>query len=140
MTAQPIGFIGLGNMGGRMTRRLVAGGVSVLGFDVRSGQAEQCGASLAATIAEIAQACELILLSLPDSHAVEAVVEGDAGLLAHCRAGQTFVNLSTAAPRSTRSDSRPQPLPVELGHQSAGLSLAAAAHPSLTTIPLPAQP
>jgi len=102
MTAQPIGFIGLGNMGGRMTRRLVAGGVSVLGFDVRSGQAEQCGASLAATIAEIAQACELILLSLPDSHAVEAVVEGDAGLLAHCRAGQTFVNLSTAAPRSIR--------------------------------------
>jgi 3-hydroxyisobutyrate dehydrogenase-like beta-hydroxyacid dehydrogenase len=74
----------------------------VLGFDVRVGQAEQCGAMPASSIAQIAETCDLILLSLPDSHAVEAVVEGDAGLLSHCRLGQTIVDLSTAAPRSTR--------------------------------------
>jgi 3-hydroxyisobutyrate dehydrogenase-like beta-hydroxyacid dehydrogenase len=102
MAMKPIGFVGLGNMGGRMTRRLVAGGLSVLGFDVRVGQAEQCGAMPASSIAQIAETCDLILLSLPDSHAVEAVVEGDAGLLSHCRPGQTIVDLSTAAPRSTR--------------------------------------
>ena len=102
MAMKPIGFVGLGNMGGRMTRRLVAGGLSVLGFDVRVGQAEQCGAMPASSIAQIAETCDLILLSLPDSHAVEAVVEGDAGLLSHCRLGQTIVDLSTAAPRSTR--------------------------------------
>jgi 3-hydroxyisobutyrate dehydrogenase-like beta-hydroxyacid dehydrogenase len=102
MAARPIGFVGLGNMGGRMTRRLVAAGLSVLGFDVRADVVSASGASPAASLGQIADGCDLILLSLPDSHAVEAVVEGPAGLMAHCRAGQTIVDLSTAAPRSTR--------------------------------------
>ncbi|MEV4089105.1 NAD(P)-dependent oxidoreductase, partial [Nonomuraea fuscirosea] len=45
---------------------------------------------------------ELILLSLPDSKVVESVVLGDDGLLAHARKGQVIVDLSTAAPGSTR--------------------------------------
>jgi 3-hydroxyisobutyrate dehydrogenase len=103
MAARPIGFVGLGNMGGRMTRRLVAAGLAVLGFDVRSDVVSGCGATPAASLEQIAQGCDLILLSLPDSHAVEAVVGGPSGLMAHCRAGQTVVDLSTAAPRSTRT-------------------------------------
>lgn len=102
MAARPIGFVGLGNMGGRMTRRLVAAGLAVLGFDVRRDVVSASGASQAASLEQLARDCSLILLSLPDSHAVEAVVEGPAGLMAHCRAGQTIVDLSTAAPRSTR--------------------------------------
>jgi 3-hydroxyisobutyrate dehydrogenase len=39
---------------------------------------------------------------LPDSHVVEAVVEGQGGLLAHARAGQVVVDLSTAAVQSTQ--------------------------------------
>ena len=31
-----IGFVGLGNMGGRMTRRLVAAGARVIGYDALS--------------------------------------------------------------------------------------------------------
>jgi 3-hydroxyisobutyrate dehydrogenase len=42
-----------------------------------------------------------VLLSLPDSKVVEAVVEGEDGVLAHCRAGQIVVDLSTAAASST---------------------------------------
>ena len=33
MTDHRIGFIGLGNMGGRMSRRILDSGVPVLGFD-----------------------------------------------------------------------------------------------------------
>ena len=69
MAARPIGFVGLGNMGGRMTRRLVAAGLAVLGFDVRSDVVSGCGATPAASLEQIAQGCDLILLSLPDSHA-----------------------------------------------------------------------
>lgn len=98
-----IGFIGLGNMGGRMTARLVEKGRSVLGYDVRAGLAEELGARPAASVRDVAGAADIILLSLPDSHVVEAVTGGADGLIAHARAGQVVVDLSTAAPSSTRA-------------------------------------
>lgn len=99
--SKPLGFVGLGNMGGRITRRLVGAGHAVLGIDAVPGRAEACGATAARSLAGIAEACEVILLSLPDSPVVEKVVEGPDGLLAHARAGQVIVDLSTAAPAST---------------------------------------
>lgn len=101
MSQAPIGFIGLGNMGGRITRRLVDAGHQVLGHDALPGRAEACGAMAARDLAEIAAGCDVILLSLPDSQVVEQVVEGPEGLLAHARAGQVVVDLSTAAVSST---------------------------------------
>lgn len=101
MSSKPIGFVGLGNMGGRIARRIVDAGHAVLGSDAVPGRAEACGATAAKSLAEISQQCDHILLSLPDSHVVEAVVEGPGGLLAHARAGQVIVDLSTAAASST---------------------------------------
>lgn len=49
----------------------------------------------------MAEGSDTILLSLPDSTAVEAVVTGAGGLLGACRPGQVVVDLSTAAPDST---------------------------------------
>ncbi|MEU8362499.1 NAD(P)-dependent oxidoreductase [Nonomuraea sp. NPDC048882] len=97
-----IGFVGLGNMGGRIARRLTAAGHPVLGHDPAPGAAEKAGATPAASVAEVGRDAELILLSLPDSKVVESVVLGDDGLLAHARQGQVIVDLSTAAPDSTR--------------------------------------
>ena len=101
MSNKPIGFIGLGNMGGRIARRLVAAGYDVLGSDSMPGRAEACGATAATSLADVAEQAEVILLSLPDSHVVEAVVEGAGGLLANARPGQVVVDLSTAAASST---------------------------------------
>lgn len=94
-------MIGLGNMGGRMTRRLVDHGYTVFGFDTRAGQAEAAGARPAASVGELVEAVEVVLMSLPDSHVVEPVVLGDGGVLSSARAGQVVVDLSTAAPAST---------------------------------------
>jgi 3-hydroxyisobutyrate dehydrogenase-like beta-hydroxyacid dehydrogenase len=47
-----IGFIGLGNMGGRMTARLVEKGRPVIGYDVRPGLAQQLAARPAAEVQE----------------------------------------------------------------------------------------
>ena len=96
METKPIGFIGLGNMGGRIARRLVDAGQAVLGVDSVPGRAEACGATPARSLAQVAAECDVIFLSLPDSHVVEAVVEGSDGLLSHVRAGQVVVDLSTA--------------------------------------------
>lgn len=94
-----LGFVGLGNMGGRITRRLIAAGHMVLGFDPAPGRAEACGAKAAGSVAEVAKGTDTILLSLPDSNVVEAVA--DNGLIAHARKGQVVIDLSTAAPSST---------------------------------------
>ncbi len=102
MQQTTVGFIGLGNMGSRMSRHVVQKGHTVLGYDLQPGSAEAIGAQTAASVAVVAQGAELILLSLPDSRAVEAVVLGADGLLAHARQGQLVVDLSTSSPGSTR--------------------------------------
>ena len=85
-----------------MSRCIVRTGGSVLGYDTNLEVIESAGAAPAASIAAVARACDLVLLSLPDSHVVEAVVLGPGGLLEHARAGQVVVDLSTSAPDSTR--------------------------------------
>jgi len=102
MQQAPLGFIGVGNMGGRITRRLCDAGFSVTGYDRVADNVSASGATLAGSIAQVAQQAEVIFLSLPDSHAVEAVVEGDGGLLQHAHSGQTVVDLSTASVASTQ--------------------------------------
>ncbi|GAA4464884.1 NAD(P)-dependent oxidoreductase [Phytohabitans houttuyneae] len=96
-----VGFIGLGNMGGRMTRRLVDAGTPVLGFDTDPGRAPAVGATPAGGVRAVVEGSDVVLLSLPDSAVVEAVVLGPGGVLASGRAGQVVVDLSTAAPAST---------------------------------------
>lgn len=101
MNQERIGFIGLGNMGGRMTRRLVDAGIAVLGYDTVAERVTASGARAAQSLREVVEFADVVLLSLPDSHVVEAVVEGKDGVFAHCRAGQVVVDLSTAAASST---------------------------------------
>jgi 3-hydroxyisobutyrate dehydrogenase len=105
MTAQhdPVGMVGLGNMGGRMTRRLVDAGHVVWGIDPVAARIPASGAKPAPSLGELAAACDVIMLSLPDSSVIESVIRGPAGLLASARDGQIIVDLSTANPASTRS-------------------------------------
>jgi 3-hydroxyisobutyrate dehydrogenase-like beta-hydroxyacid dehydrogenase len=98
VATQRIGVVGLGNMGGRIARRLLAADHAVAGHDVDPERAPAVGVSPAASPAELADAAEVVLLSLPDSTVVEPVV---AELEPHLRAGQVVVDLSTAAPAST---------------------------------------
>ena len=102
MHKKPIGFVGLGNMGGRIARRLVDAGFVVLGSDAVPGRAEACGAQAARSLVEVAEQSNIVLMSLPDSHVVEAVVQGKEGLLRNAKAGQIYVDLSTASVNSTQ--------------------------------------
>lgn len=102
MNEKRIGFIGLGNMGGRMARCLVQAGVDVAGYDAKPGAAQSVAAKSVASIAELSQAEEIVLLSLPDSKVVEKVIEAPGGLYETGRAGQVIVDLSTASVSSTR--------------------------------------
>src|SRR5215213_1381995 len=101
--AAPVGFIGLGNMGGRMTRCLVDAGHEVVGFDPEASRVTDAGARAADSPAAVTGEAEFVLLSLPDSPVVERVVRGDDGVLGAARSGQVVVDLSTANPPSTQA-------------------------------------
>jgi 3-hydroxyisobutyrate dehydrogenase len=122
----PVGMVGLGNMGGRMARRLVSAGYDVRGFDADPARAQAVGVIPAASLAELAAGCDVILLSLPDSTVIEAVTRGDGGLLASARDGQIIVDLSTADPRSTRAI-HDELAPRGVRYLDAGISGGAAA-------------
>jgi 3-hydroxyisobutyrate dehydrogenase len=96
------GFIGLGNMGGRMSRCIARGGGAVIGYDANPLVITDAGAQAADSVAEVADSCDIVLLSLPDSHVVEKVVLESGGVLDHARTGQIVVDLSTSSPDSTR--------------------------------------
>ncbi len=98
----PVGFIGLGNMGGRMSRCLLQKGRAVVGFDANHASIVASEVEEAPSVAAVTAKTEIVLLSLPDSRAVEAVVLGPDGILAHARPGQIVVDLSTSSPTSTR--------------------------------------
>lgn len=102
MSGSAVGIVGLGNMGGRIAARMQAAGLGPIGYDSDPSRAPERGIEAAASLGALVAAADIVLLSLPDSSVVEAVVRGDGGVLASCREGQIVVDLSTAAPSSTR--------------------------------------
>src|SRR5262249_11552654 len=97
-----IGFIGLGTMGAHMARHLQAAGKTrgdeLVVHDVRRPAAEPHlagGAVWAETPRALAQRCEVIFTSLPGPPDVEAVALGADGLLAGCRPGSAYFDLTT---------------------------------------------
>lgn len=80
---ESIGFIGLGQMGGRMVRRFLAAGHAVRAYDTSSAAldaAVQHGATAAASVAEVARNSQVVILSLPSPAVVREVVLGPGGI------------------------------------------------------------
>ncbi len=97
-----IGFIGLGVMGEPMCGHLARGsGIPILAYDLRPEPLQRLAAYgvKAASLQQIAESCNVILLSLPDGKAVAAVVEQ---LEPHLRPGQCVVDTSTSSVELTR--------------------------------------
>jgi 3-hydroxyisobutyrate dehydrogenase len=96
-----VGIIGAGNMGGRMGRRVAGAGEPIIAFDANAETLRDCGMNAADSVPALVQAADVVLLSLPDTSIIERVVLGEGGVLAHARAGQIVVDLSTADPASS---------------------------------------
>lgn len=93
-----IGFVGLGNMGGPMARRLVGAGHEVICFDLNAeavAETVAAGARAGTSAAACAAEADLFLTSLPRPDHVEAVMGGSDGALAALRSGSTWVDLTT---------------------------------------------
>jgi len=102
-TAQ-IGFVGLGNMGMPMARRLAAAGCQVHAFDASARVMATLdgtdGLTAAPGLTAVART-GLVILMLPDSDAVEQVLLDD-GLLAEVKPGSMIIDMSSSDPVRTR--------------------------------------
>lgn len=89
-----VGIIGLGIMGGAFATNLLASGWKVVGFDVskeRCAELAKVGVQIAASAADVAAKCPVIMTSLPSAKALDAV----AAELAGVKGGRVVLEMST---------------------------------------------
>ena len=93
-----IGFIGLGNMGAPMARRLLAAGHAVTGYDAAGVEVE--GAAAARSAADAAAGSDAVVTMLPDG-AILARVYAEA--VPAARPGALFIDCTTVDVASPRA-------------------------------------
>lgn len=101
----PVGFIGLGIMGGPMAGHILKGGHPLAVFNRTSSKTADLaarGAAVAGTPAEVAARSEIIITMVSDTPDVEQVVAGPRGIIEGIRPGSVVVDMSTIAPRMER--------------------------------------
>jgi 3-hydroxyisobutyrate dehydrogenase len=99
-----VGYIGVGNMGGALARRLLLKrSIHVTDLDDAAVERHvKLGGVAAANPAELATKCEIILMCLPTSTEVRQVIFGPGGVLETARPGLLLVDQTTGDPMATR--------------------------------------
>lgn len=103
--SEPVGFIGLGNMGAPMAGRLLDAGYPLVVHDMRAAAAAPLlarGARAAASPAEVGAAAATVITILPTSREVRQVLLGPKGLLDALRPGSLVLEMTSADPSATR--------------------------------------
>ena len=99
--SKQIGIVGLGVMGKPMAKNLLKGGFNLTVFDIKPEPVQELvglGAKAAASPAELAAKCDIIITMLPNSPHVEAVVCGPKGILEGVRPGTIYIDMSSISP------------------------------------------
>jgi len=101
-----LGFVGLGVMGSRMVKRLLAAGHSVTGYNRTRSKAQwllEAGMRWADTPRAVAEAADVTLSMVTNTAALNAIAAGDDGLLAGLGRGRVYVDMSTVSPAASRA-------------------------------------
>ncbi len=99
------GFIGIGQMGKHMSRRILEAGYQLVVYDINQEAAVPLvkqGAVWADSPAAVARACRVVITSLPKPQDVEQVVYGKDGLAQGWRSGDIYIDMSTNSPSVIR--------------------------------------
>jgi 3-hydroxyisobutyrate dehydrogenase-like beta-hydroxyacid dehydrogenase len=105
----PLALVGVGAMGSRIARRLLANGYKVAVYDRNRASAEALmgdGATVPDNLPELAKTARVILSCLTDDEAVRRVYLGTDGILAHAIRGTLILEMSTIRPRTSRELAR----------------------------------
>ncbi|HBV78115.1 MAG TPA: 3-hydroxyisobutyrate dehydrogenase, partial [Alphaproteobacteria bacterium] len=91
-----VGFIGLGNVGGKLAGSLLRNKCDVMVRDLDRDVAApflEAGAKWADSPKAMAEACDIIITCLPSPAACAAVMEADDGVLAGLSAGKIWAEM-----------------------------------------------
>ena len=100
-----IGFVGIGQMGIHMSRKIQGAGYGLVVHDADKDAALpllESGAEWADTPKAVAEACRMVITCLPTPQIVQEVVYGDDGLLSGWKTGDIYVDMSTNSPSAIR--------------------------------------
>ncbi len=102
--SQKIAVIGLGSMGYGMASSLLAAGHTVYGFDIAEDQMAKFRAEGGAegALAEVAGDLDTVVVVVLNAAQTEAVLFGEAGVVAGLRAGACVISCATVAPEFAR--------------------------------------
>jgi len=98
-----VGLVGVGNIGKFYTQRLLECGYPLTVFDIdgeKMKYAEELGAHPAENVGDLTIKSDVIILSLPGSHAVESVMDGEDGILNHLVEGKLVIDTGTSRPET----------------------------------------
>lgn len=100
-----LGFVGLGAMGSRLTRRLLEAQYAVVGYNRTRDKARplvDAGMRLGGSPREVAEACDVVFSMVTDDAALRAVAYGPDGIVDGLRRDAVLVEMSTVGPAVTR--------------------------------------
>lgn len=101
MARDTVGVLGLGYMGARIAAKLLEAGYDVTVWDRKPESRAHLVAQGAAEIGsphELAQAVDILLVSLTDDDVVREVALGEGGAISGLRAGSVYLECSTVSP------------------------------------------
>ena len=109
------GYIGLGNMGGAIAKRMILKH-DIIVFDLSDKLVEdfsKLGAAPATSIADVGGSADVIFLCLPTSNEVRDVILGQSGLLSSMKSG-VICDMTTGDPVLTREIAEKMPTNITL--------------------------
>ena len=101
MEKKRIGFVGLGLMGSGMARNLISAGFPLIGYDIDGEKVEaivEAGGGKVESLEQMPAQVDVIILSLPNSHVVNAAVKDSLRLFETGRRGLILIDTTTADP------------------------------------------
>lgn len=101
-----IAVVGLGNMGGRIAKRLLQQGRAVGVYDTNQetvGAFVALGAKAYDSLHDLGAAHRVVLTVLPDAEIVREVVLGDSGLAGGMQAGSVLIDMTSSVPSVTKA-------------------------------------
>jgi len=99
-----LGFVGLGAMGGRVTKRLLDAGHTVTGYNRTKSKAQwllDLGMRWGETPRAVAEAADVIFTMVTNTGALYEVVDGHNGILAGLQKGKIYIDMSTISPAAS---------------------------------------
>ncbi len=104
-TSERIGFIGLGDIGAPMARRVLEAGVPLAVYNRTQQKCVELaaeGARRCESIAELVECSDLVLVCVSDGAAVEDVLLGQDGVASRGTADKILIDLSTIHPQTSK--------------------------------------